>query len=149
MTLARKDATSCRSNTTQRSICSISIFPPRWKRCGRGDGGFVFTYDAQGCVVGIEVDQASKRVCLKEIEQNDAYVVTMGEVSTVSTLAAELGVGERSIQKTIQAMRAASIEVGQQESPAHPILLTEADVLAVKRWREQHPRGRPRVAAEG
>ena len=99
--------------------------------------GFVFTYDAQGCVVGIEVDQASKRVCLKEIEQNDAYVVTMGEVSTVSTLASELGVGERSIQKTIQAMRAASIEVGQQEGPAHPILLTEADVLAVKRWREQ------------
>lgn len=111
--------------------------------------GFVFTYDAQGCVVGIEVDQASKRVCLKEIEKNDAYVVTMGEVSTVSTLAAELGVGERSIQKTIQAMRAARIEVGQQESPAHPILLTEADVLAVKRWREQHPRGRPRLAAEG
>ena len=111
--------------------------------------GFIFTYDTQGCVVGIEVDQASKRVCLKEIEQNDAYVVTMGEVSTVSTLAAELGVGERSIQKTIQAMRAARIEVGQQESPAHPILLTEADVLAVKRWREQHPRGRPRLAAEG
>lgn len=111
--------------------------------------GFVFTYDVQGCVIGIEVAQASKRVCLKEIEKNDAYVVTMGEVSTVSTLAAELGVGERSIQKTIQAMRATSIEVGQQESPAHPILLTEADVLAVKRWREQHPRGRPQVAAEG
>jgi uncharacterized protein YuzE len=111
--------------------------------------GFVFTYDAQGCLVGIEVDQASKRVYLKEIEKNDAYLITMGEVSTVSTLAAELGVGERSIQKTIQAMRAARIEVGLQESPAHPILLTEADVLAVKRWREQHPRGRPRVAVEG
>ena len=84
--------------------------------------GFVFTYDAQGCVVGIEVDQASKRVCLEEIEQNDAYVVTMGEVSTVSTLAAELGVGERSIQKTIQAMRAASIEVGpaRESCPSDP-----------------------------
>ena len=111
--------------------------------------GFLFTYNEEGLVVGIEVDQASKRVDLEEIDRNDAFIVTMGEIFTVSTVAAELDVGERSVQKTIQAMRQANVEVGRQESPAHPILLTEADVLAIKQWRARHPRGRPRVAAKG
>ena len=55
--------------------------------------GFLFTYNEEGLVVGIEVDQASKRVDLEEIDRNDAYIVTMGEIFTVSTVAAELDVG--------------------------------------------------------
>ena len=111
--------------------------------------GFVFSYDKDGRVVGMEIEDASTRVNLSEIEKDESVIVTMGEVFSVSTLAAELGVGERSVQKTIQAMRDASMEVGQQESPTHPILLSEADVLEIRRWRQEHPPGRPRVAAEG
>ena len=104
--------------------------------------GFLLRYDADGRIVGIEIDSASHHVRLEQIESDPSLVVVMGDVKTVSTLAAELGVGERSVQKTIQAMRNSGLDVGQQESPTHPIILSETDALSIKRWREDHPRGR-------
>lgn len=105
--------------------------------------GLLLRYDADGKIVGIEIDSASHHARLEEIENDPALVVVMGEAKTVSALATELGVGERSVQKTIQAMRDSGLDVGKQESPTHPIILGETDVLAIKRWREDHPRGRP------
>ncbi len=104
--------------------------------------GFLLRYDEDGRIVGIEIDSASHHVRLEQIESDPSLVVVMGDVKTVSTLAAEIGVGERSVQKTIQAMRSSGLDVGQQESPTHPIILSEADVLSIVQWREDHPRGR-------
>lgn len=104
--------------------------------------GFLLRYDGDDRIVGIEIDSASHQVRLEQIENDPSLVVVMGNVKTVSTLAAELGVGERSLQKTIQAMRNSGLAVGQQESPTHPIILSETDVLSIVQWREDHPRGR-------
>ncbi len=104
--------------------------------------GVLLRYDAEDKIVGIEIDSASHHVRLESIENDPSLVVVMGAFDTVSTLAGELGVGERSVQKTIQAMRDSGLDVGQQESPTHPIVLSEVDVLAIRQWRAEHPRGR-------
>ena len=103
--------------------------------------GFVFSYDEDGKIVGIEIDNASKRVRLDD--ETGLEIRVMGSIYTVSMAAAELGVGKRAVAKTIQAMRESGLPVGKQESPTGAIILSETDLNAIKQWREQHPRGRP------
>ena len=40
-------------------------------------------------------------------------------------------------------MRKADIEGGQSQGNTTTIILLEKDVEAIKKWREEHPRGRP------
>ena len=103
--------------------------------------GFVFNYDDNGKVVGMEIDNASRRVRLDDEIGLDIKV--MGDIYTVSMAAKELGVGKRAVAKTIQAMREGGLTVGKQETPTGAIILTATDLKAIKRWREDHPRGRP------
>lgn len=103
--------------------------------------GFVFSYDEDGKIVGIEIDNASKRVWLDD--ETGLEIRVMGSIYAVSVAAAELGVGKRAVAKTIQAMRESGLPVGKQESPTGAIILSETDLNAIKQWREQHLRGRP------
>ena len=103
--------------------------------------GFVFNYDDNGRVVGMEIDNASRRVRLDDEIGLDVRV--MGGIYTVSMAATELGVCKRAVARTIQTMRDSGLTVGEQEKPTGAIILTEADLRAIKRWREEHPRGRP------
>ena len=116
--------------------------------------GVVLLYDEKDRLVGIEIDNASKRVDLTDIKKNPAYIVDDSggpvEILTVAELAERLEVGPRSIQKSIQTMQAAGIEVGlksTQKIPNAPILLTEEDIEAIQTWRQAHPRGRPKEKA--
>jgi uncharacterized protein YuzE len=103
--------------------------------------GFVFTYDADGKVVAIEIDNASKRLRLDD--EVDVEVKVFGDVYTVSMAATELGAGKRAVAKTIQAMRARGVTVGKQESPTSAMILSELDLQAIRQWRNEHPVGRP------
>lgn len=108
--------------------------------------GFVFYYDDKDRVVGIEVSDASERVNLSAIETDPKNIIedTEGvqEVFTVRMLADEWGVQPRTLQKTIQAMADASIEVGESQGPTYPTILSGADVEKIKQWRQAHPPGR-------
>ena len=64
---------------------------------------------------------------------------------TVTALAEEWEVSTSSIQKTIQAMRKAGLEVGTQHGPTFPIILYDKDVATIEQWRKEHPHGRPKV----
>ena len=103
--------------------------------------GFVFNYDENGKVVGMEIDNASKRVRLDD--EIGLEIRVIGSIFTVSMAATELAVGKRAVAKTIQAMRESGLTVGKQETPTGAIILTEIDLKAIRQWREEHPRGRP------
>ncbi len=103
--------------------------------------GFVFTYDEDGKVVLMEIDNASKRLRLDDEFGLDVKV--FGDVYTLSMAARELDVGKRAVAKTIQAMRDSGMNVGKQESRTSAMILSELDLQAIKQWRAEHPVGRP------
>ena len=109
--------------------------------------GFVFDFDAEGRLVRIEIEDASERVNLELIRKEPQAIVdetpTEGEIFTAAELAEQVGIGLRALQMVIQAMRAAGQEVGIRPGMAGT-MYSEKDLAAVERWREGHPRGRPR-----
>jgi len=114
------------------------------------DPDIIFSYDDQGKLVAIEIENASRRIDLKDIQANPENVVaTTGTpvISyTVSELACKLDIAPRTLQQTLQTMADAGISVGRQRTPSSPIVLSEADVQAIMAWRETHRPGRPKVA---
>ena len=110
--------------------------------------GFVFDFDVQGRVVGIEVDQASRRMDLASLQKHPGYAssedASPAEIYTVAMLAEELGVTARALQLTIKAMREAGIEVGSSFGASSTTLLGGDDVARIAEWRRTHPRGRPK-----
>jgi len=116
------------------------------------DEDIVFSYDDEDRLVLIEIESASKRVDLADIIANPDHVYDgdeeVAEIFTVAEVAEKLGVGSRSIQKTIQAMKTAGGEVGLPSAAKvanAPILLREEDVAAIEKWRTAHAHGRPRA----
>lgn len=109
--------------------------------------GFVFDFDAEGKVVRIEVDNASRRVDLREIQADAAGVVDDAEdrveVYLVTEVAEQLGVSVRAIQKTLQSMKQAGLQVGRSRGNTSAILLTAGEVARIGQWRAEHRRGRP------
>jgi uncharacterized protein YuzE len=109
--------------------------------------GFVLDFDEEGRVVRIEIDQASRRVDLSQIQANPAQVVDDSadhlEIYTVRAVADQLGVSTRAVQKTLQAMRQAGRPVGRSQGNTSAILLLGPEVAKIREWRARHPPGRP------
>jgi uncharacterized protein YuzE len=71
--------------------------------------GFVFDFDADGKVVGIEVEDASSRVDLTFVKQMPSAVVQEttheGEVYTAAEMAERLGIDKRTFNRVVRNMR--------------------------------------------
>lgn len=116
--------------------------------------GFVFDYDEEGRVVGIEIEGASQRVDVSEIKKQAVIVqdsVEPVEIFSLQDVAQRLDVGVRAIQKTVQQMAEAGQGVGTSSGQTASIILTAAEVGRVEQWRQEHRPGRPRkdVALQG
>ncbi len=107
--------------------------------------GFVFDFGPDGRVVGIEVEQASRRVDLSDIKTGEAMQVRElpESVYTVGLISREFGVSPRAVQKSIRSMTEAGIEVGHRPGGSRSLILREDDVNRIKRWRAAHKPGRP------
>jgi uncharacterized protein YuzE len=111
--------------------------------------GVVFSYDNQDRLVLIEIDQASKRVDLTDIQADPGNLVddAGGPVIryTVSELARQWKIPPRTLQQTIQVMKAAGVDVGRKWGPIPnaPIVLSAEEAEKIKQWRQEHRRGRP------
>jgi len=114
--------------------------------------GFVFDFNAEGKVVGIEVESASERVDLTDIREDLGQIVDdsggAAVLHTISELARELAVTPRTIQKTIRTMREAGIQIGHRSTDRFdnaPIILNSGDVARIRQWRQEHRPGRPLI----
>lgn len=109
----------------------------------------MFFYDEGDKLVTIEIDRASHRVDLTDIKPDSSKTVDGSEgiieVFTVSDVAEQLGVSTRAIQKTIQKMSQAGIEVGYRGGGTSPILLSAPEAGKIKKWHREHRPGRPQV----
>ena len=109
--------------------------------------GITLFYDGRDRLVSIEIDNASKRVDLSEIQADPAHIVddSGGPIISfsISELAREWRVTPRTIQKTVRAMAETGLRVGKQLGPAYPIILSQEDAGKIARWREAHKPGRP------
>ena len=109
--------------------------------------GVTFSYDHRDRLVLIEIEDASQRVDLADIKGTPANIADDADDPvtsyTVSELARELGMGPRAIQKTIQSMAEAGIQVGRRLGPTYPIILSEKEAARIKEWRAEHRPGRP------
>ena len=65
---------------------------------------------------------------------------------TMTEAAEELDLEPQTLRLTVRTMREAGEEIGKQKGPTFPILLSVADVEAIKKWREEHPHGGQRAA---
>ena len=110
--------------------------------------GFVFDIDADGKVVSIEVDNASRRVNLAQIRNDPSAVVAElqvdGKVYTAEELAGEIGVTRRALNLIIRNMREDGRIVGLRPGVT---VYTDQDAQAIRDWRQEHPRGRPKRMA--
>jgi len=110
--------------------------------------GIVLLYDDTDRLVGIEIEDASKRVDLTDIASKPSNIIDDSgkpvEIYTVTELAKKWNLTSRTIQKTIRAMAEAGIRIGMQQGPNHPIILDEIDVQQIQKWRQEHPPGRPK-----
>ena len=114
--------------------------------------GITFSYDDEDKLVVIEIYDASQRVDLTDIRDNPILLADDSNppapLYTVRLLAEQWDIAPRTLQQTIETMRKAGVEVGQSQGNTTTIVLSEADVEALKRWREEHPRGRPAAPRE-
>lgn len=107
----------------------------------------LFSYDNQRRLKSITIDLASKSVDLSNILQNRQNIISGGpsEIFTISSLAKSWHISPRTIQKTIRSMSVAGIQIGIQNAPNAPIVLTDIDAQKIEQWRTKHPPGRPKV----
>jgi len=111
--------------------------------------GFVFDFDADGRVVSIEVDQASERVNLELIRKDavvDEAAIPQGTYYTAAELAERLQVSKQTLHLAIRNMREEGVTAGLRPD-VDGTLYSEQDEVAIRKWREAHPRGRPRTTA--
>jgi len=112
--------------------------------------GVVLHYDAEGRIVSIEIDEASRRANLDGVHRAGIRAVDgdtpPGRVYTAAEVAARLAITPFAVQKIRKAMRDAGLQVGIRPDLASS-LLSERDVENIEGWRNAHPRGRPRKAA--
>ena len=106
-------------------------------------------YDEDDKIVGLTISGASKRANVQDLLDNPDLLGTaiepLSTIYSVTSLAEEWKVQERTLRRTIETMRAAGEEVGIQQATNHTIILRKADVKKIKAWREVHPRGRPKA----
>ena len=111
--------------------------------------GIVLFYDEQDRLVSIEIEGASQRVDLTDIQADPSHIVDesegVQELLTISQLAQRWNIDPRTLRKTLQSMAQAGLEVGQSLGATNPIILTEDDVKRIQTWREDHKPGRPRA----
>jgi uncharacterized protein YuzE len=111
------------------------------------DEGVTFSYDEQDRLVLIEIYDASQQVDLTDIKSNPTLIVddsnSPTSIYTIRLLAEQWGMSPRALQQTIGIMRKAGVEVGHSQGNTTTIVLSEEDVEAIKKWRQEHPRGRP------
>ena len=109
------------------------------------DYDILFSIDEDERITNITIERASIRTDLSLIKSDDSNIIVgRGQTYfTASGLARELGVSRHSIQLTIKKMKEAGSSVGTQDKPGAPVLLSQEDVHHIKKWRNEHPRGRP------
>ncbi|MDP6042155.1 MAG: DUF2283 domain-containing protein [Candidatus Latescibacteria bacterium] len=111
------------------------------------DEDMLLSVDKDGRITNITIERASSRVDLSSIKSDDANIIVGGgKISyTASGLARELGVSRHSIQTTLKRMQEAGHTLGVQDKASAPVILSEEDAQAIKKWRKAHPPGRPRA----
>lgn len=108
----------------------------------------ILSYNDKDKLVSITIENASKGVDLNDILSGHAKILR-GKIETIysiSELAAKLDITPRTLRNTIHSMRASGIDIGKQYGPTYPIILSEPDAQKIVQWRNEHPRGRPRLA---
>ena len=109
----------------------------------------ILSYNDKDKLVSITIENASKGVDLNDILSGHAKILR-GKTETIysiSELAAKLDITPRTLRNTIHSMRASGIDIGKQYGPTYPIILSEPDVQRIVQWRNEHPRGRPKLAS--
>lgn len=111
--------------------------------------GFVFDFDEDDRVVGIEVMNASKHVrlelpALPDVGTQDVEQGT--EVFTAPEMANLVGLSRRGLEKVVERMREAGQSVGIRPDL---YIFTSEDQERISDWRAANPRGRPRSATGG
>ena len=110
----------------------------------------ILSYNDKDKLVSITIENASKGVDLNDILSGHAKIVR-GKIETIysiSELAEKLDITPRTLRNTIHSMRASGIDIGKQYGPTYPILLSEHDAQKIVQWRNEHPRGRPKLVLE-
>ena len=110
----------------------------------------ILSYNDKDKLVSITIENASKGVDLNDILSGHAKIL-QGKIETIysiSELAAKLDITPRTLRNTIHSMRASGIDIGKQYGPTYPIILSEPDAQKIVQWRNEHPRGRPKLALE-
>ena len=109
----------------------------------------ILSYNDKDKLVSITIENASKGVDLNDILSGHAKIVR-GKIETIysiSELAEKLDITPRTLRNTIHSMRASGIDIGKQYGPTYPIILSEHDAQKIVQWRNEHPRGRPKLAS--
>jgi hypothetical protein len=95
------------------------------------------------------VDQASERVNLELIRKDavvDEAAIPQGTYYTAAELAERLQVSKQTLHLAIRNMREEGVTAGLRPD-VDGTLYSEQDEVAIRKWREAHPRGRPRTTA--
>ena len=111
--------------------------------------GVVIDFDKQGKILAIEIDGARERANLDQIVGNEEVIVDESgppvQIYTVRELSSEFQVSPRTLQKTIQTMRSEGHDIGIKHGRTATTILSESDAARIRRWRQAHRPGRPRV----
>lgn len=112
------------------------------------DQDIIFSYDDKDRLVNITIENASKRADLSDIKSNNNSVLSGKGVGaySITSVAKEMAVSRHTIHAIIKKMKDAGHKVGSQMTPNASIVLTHKDVDAIKKWRAEHPNGRPTLA---
>ena len=109
----------------------------------------ILSYNDKDKLVSITIENASKGVDLNDILSGHAKILH-GKIETIysiSELAEKLDITPRTLRNIIHSMRASGIDIGKQYGPTYPIILSEPDTQKIVQWRNEHPRGRPKLAS--
>lgn len=109
----------------------------------------ILSYNDKDKLVSITIENASKDVDLNDILSEHAKILH-GKIETIysiSELAEKLDITPHTLRNTIRSMRDSGIDIGKQYGPTYPIILSEPDAQKIVQWRNEHPRGRPKLAS--
>ena len=124
------------------SIRLLDTPPPYSEGEDVADGVLLFRNE-EGQIIGLEIDNASRRVDLTDIRKKPSLVFGGESIYSVQEAAEQLKIAVRTVQLVIKKMGEAGHQIGKQRAPHCPILLSQTNVEAIQRWREEHPSGRP------
>ncbi len=109
----------------------------------------ILSYNDKDKLVSITIENASKGVDLNDILSGHAKILH-GKIETIysiSELAEKLDITPHTLRNTIRSMRDSGIDIGKQHGSTYPIILSEYDAQKIVQWRNEHPRGRPKLAS--